>query len=184
MGLYLNMLVKLYRFLARRTDSKFNKIMLKRLFMSRQHRPPLSLSRLSATLRKAKPSFASEPSPTTPGATKCQKSNSPLFESPKPPESEFWKPVEKSSLWINSLNKLHWARTLCCCKDQGMPEKPSNTEALQVLQKATPNLTFDLLAGNLSELEVDELPEVTKSKLEKSVQFIFGKFLFLFKINI
>merc|ERR1712173_491147 len=33
--LYLNMLVKLYRFLARRTDSKFNKIMLKRLFMSR-----------------------------------------------------------------------------------------------------------------------------------------------------
>ena len=31
--LYLNMLVKLYRFLARRTDSKFNKILLKRLFM-------------------------------------------------------------------------------------------------------------------------------------------------------
>merc|ERR1712173_309214 len=178
--LYLNMLVKLYRFLARRTDSKFNKIMLKRLFMSRQHRPPLFLDFL-LTLKKAKPSFASEPSPTTPGATKSQKSNSPLFESPKPPESEFWKPVEKSSLWINLLNKLHWARTLCCCKDQETLEKPSNTEALQVLQKATPNHTFDLVEGNSSEHEVDELPEVTKSKLEKSVQFIFGKFLFLFK---
>merc|ERR1711881_789618 len=45
--LYLNMLVKLYRFLARRTDSKFNAIVLKRLFMSRRNRQPLSLSRLA-----------------------------------------------------------------------------------------------------------------------------------------
>merc|ERR1739842_249646 len=52
--LYLNMLVKLYRFLARRTDSKFNKILLKRLFMSRQNRPPLSLSRLSANAKEGK----------------------------------------------------------------------------------------------------------------------------------
>merc|ERR1739845_92473 len=69
--LYLNMLVKLYRFLARRTDSKFNKIMLKRLSMSRQHRPPLSLSRLSANAKEGKTIVASEPSPMTPGATKC-----------------------------------------------------------------------------------------------------------------
>merc|ERR1712071_184416 len=52
--LYLNMLVKLYRFLARRTDSKFNKILLKRLFMSRQYRPALSLSRLSANAKEGK----------------------------------------------------------------------------------------------------------------------------------
>merc|ERR1711931_30864 len=52
--LYLNMLVKLYRFLARRTDSKFNKIVLKRLFMSRQNRPPLSLSRLAAKTKEGK----------------------------------------------------------------------------------------------------------------------------------
>merc|ERR1712001_737132 len=45
--LYLNMLVKLYRFLARRTDSKFNQVVLRRLFMSRRNRQPLSLSRLS-----------------------------------------------------------------------------------------------------------------------------------------
>ena len=32
---YLGLLVKLYRFLARRTDSKFNSIVLKRLFMSK-----------------------------------------------------------------------------------------------------------------------------------------------------
>jgi len=50
--LYLNMLVKLYRFLARRTDSKFNNIVLKRLFMSRRNRQPLSLSRLSVKAKE------------------------------------------------------------------------------------------------------------------------------------
>eukprot|EP00246_Nothoceros_aenigmaticus_P001080 TRINITY_DN113_c0_g1_i2.p1 TRINITY_DN113_c0_g1~~TRINITY_DN113_c0_g1_i2.p1 ORF type:complete len:188 (-),score=38.42 TRINITY_DN113_c0_g1_i2:295-858(-) len=43
---YLKLLVKLYRFLVRRTDSPFNKVILKRLFMSKTNRPPLSLSRL------------------------------------------------------------------------------------------------------------------------------------------
>merc|ERR1712066_664391 len=52
--LYLNMLVKLYKFLARRTDSKFNKIVMKRLFMSRSNRAPLSLSRLSAKVKDNK----------------------------------------------------------------------------------------------------------------------------------
>ncbi|KAJ2330019.1 hypothetical protein GGI00_003816, partial [Coemansia sp. RSA 2681] len=37
----------LYRFLARRTDSNFNKVVLKRLYMSRVNRPPVSLSRLA-----------------------------------------------------------------------------------------------------------------------------------------
>ncbi|MCJ1405966.1 hypothetical protein MMC19_000031 [Ptychographa xylographoides] len=73
-NVYLKLLVKLYRFLARkssrhsseerrlnstrdwlsnvvwfwvgRTDSSFNKVILRRLFMSRINRPPLSLSRL------------------------------------------------------------------------------------------------------------------------------------------
>jgi len=54
--LYLNMLVKLYRFLARRTDSKFNNIVLKRLFMSRRNRQPLSLSRLSTKAKEGKTS--------------------------------------------------------------------------------------------------------------------------------
>ncbi len=40
------LLFQLYRFLARRTNAKFNKIILKRLFMSRTNRPPLSLARL------------------------------------------------------------------------------------------------------------------------------------------
>uniref|UniRef100_A0A8C4XL70 Large ribosomal subunit protein uL15/eL18 domain-containing protein n=1 Tax=Falco tinnunculus TaxID=100819 RepID=A0A8C4XL70_FALTI len=44
--IYLRLLVKLYRFLARRTNSAFNKVILKRLFMSRTNRPPLSLSRM------------------------------------------------------------------------------------------------------------------------------------------
>merc|ERR1712038_118363 len=54
--LYLNMLVKLYRFLSRRTDSKFNRIVLKRLFMSRRNRQPLSLSRLSTKQKEGKTS--------------------------------------------------------------------------------------------------------------------------------
>ncbi|KAL1785525.1 60S ribosomal protein L18 [Sigmodon hispidus] len=42
--IYLRLLFKLYRFLARRTNSTFNQVLLKRLFMSRTHWPPLSLS--------------------------------------------------------------------------------------------------------------------------------------------
>jgi large subunit ribosomal protein L18e len=45
-NVYLKLLVKLYRFLVRRTGSSFNAVVLKRLFMSRTNRPPLSLSRL------------------------------------------------------------------------------------------------------------------------------------------
>ncbi|THU56529.1 hypothetical protein C4D60_Mb11t18180 [Musa balbisiana] len=43
---YLKLLVKLYRFLVRRTGSKFNAVILKRLFMSKSNRPPISLKRL------------------------------------------------------------------------------------------------------------------------------------------
>jgi len=50
-NVYLNLLVQLYRFLARRTDSKFNKIVLQRLYMSKNNRPPMSISRI-ATLMK------------------------------------------------------------------------------------------------------------------------------------
>ncbi|RUS15373.1 eukaryotic ribosomal protein L18 [Endogone sp. FLAS-F59071] len=50
---YLRLLVKLYRFLARRTDAPFNKVILKRLFMSRVNRPPVSLSRIARNLRNA-----------------------------------------------------------------------------------------------------------------------------------
>lgn len=49
--IYLRLLVKLYRFLARRTNSNFNKVVLRRLFMSRANRPPLAVSRL---IRKMK----------------------------------------------------------------------------------------------------------------------------------
>ncbi|KAK9808015.1 hypothetical protein WJX73_004437 [Symbiochloris irregularis] len=45
-NVYLKLLVKLYTFLARRTESKFNKVVLKRLYMSRTNKPPISLSRL------------------------------------------------------------------------------------------------------------------------------------------
>ncbi|GFR08656.1 60S ribosomal protein L18 [Trichonephila clavata] len=44
--IYLRLIVKLYRFLARRSGCKFNKIVLKRLFMSRINRAPVSLTKL------------------------------------------------------------------------------------------------------------------------------------------
>ncbi|SPQ26579.1 b0a0215d-3773-4c25-9af7-1553c807da22 [Thermothielavioides terrestris] len=50
-NVYLKLLVKLYRFLARRTDAPFNKVVLRRLFMSRINRPPISLSRIAKNLK-------------------------------------------------------------------------------------------------------------------------------------
>ncbi|CAG8575878.1 14707_t:CDS:2 [Funneliformis caledonium] len=47
---YLRLLVKVYRFLARRTDASFNRVILKRLFMSRVNRPPMSISRIVRNL--------------------------------------------------------------------------------------------------------------------------------------
>jgi large subunit ribosomal protein L18e len=43
---------QLYSFLDRRTDSAFNKVVTKRLFMSRINRPPLSLSKLATFMAK------------------------------------------------------------------------------------------------------------------------------------
>merc|ERR1711900_2310 len=50
--IYLRLLVKLYRFLARRTTAKFNKVILKRLFMSRTNRPPIPLSRVTRHMKR------------------------------------------------------------------------------------------------------------------------------------
>ena len=38
--------------MARRTDAKFNEIVLRRLFMSKINRPPLSLARLIRNMKK------------------------------------------------------------------------------------------------------------------------------------
>mmetsp|Transcript_58411 Transcript_58411/g.130189 ORF Transcript_58411/g.130189 Transcript_58411/m.130189 type:complete len:191 (-) Transcript_58411:247-819(-) len=46
-NLYLRLLVKLYRFLARRTDAKFNKTVLKRLFASKTNKPAVSIKNLA-----------------------------------------------------------------------------------------------------------------------------------------
>uniref|UniRef100_F1LDR0 Large ribosomal subunit protein eL18 n=1 Tax=Ascaris suum TaxID=6253 RepID=F1LDR0_ASCSU len=49
---YLRVLVKLYKYLARRTGKKYNAIVLKRLFMSRRNRAPMSLARLVRNLKR------------------------------------------------------------------------------------------------------------------------------------
>lgn len=57
-NVYLGLLVKLYRFLARRTDSAFAKVVLKRLYMSKTNRAPLSLSRMVRYMRNKETSTA------------------------------------------------------------------------------------------------------------------------------
>ena len=44
---YLRLLCKLYKFLSRRSSSRFNPIILKRLYMSRTNRAPLSVSKIA-----------------------------------------------------------------------------------------------------------------------------------------
>lgn len=53
-NIYLRLLVKLYKYLVRRTNSKFNKVVLKRLIMSRSHKRPISLGRLIDSTKNAK----------------------------------------------------------------------------------------------------------------------------------
>eukprot|EP00744_Colponema_vietnamica_P000062 GILI01000122.1.p1 GENE.GILI01000122.1~~GILI01000122.1.p1 ORF type:complete len:188 (-),score=46.87 GILI01000122.1:103-666(-) len=48
---YILLLVKLYRFLARRTGANFNKVVLKRLFMSKVNRPPMAISRIARYMK-------------------------------------------------------------------------------------------------------------------------------------
>lgn len=51
-NIYHRLLVKLYKFLSRRTSSKFNKTVLKRLLNSRINRAPVSLSRIAKYAQK------------------------------------------------------------------------------------------------------------------------------------
>ena len=55
-NLYIRLAIKLYKFLSRRTDAKFNSLVLKRLLNSRVHRTPISLSKLQKFSDKTKKS--------------------------------------------------------------------------------------------------------------------------------
>ena len=50
-NLYLHLLIRLYRFLDRRTDSKFNKTILRRLTQSRLTKGPMSISRIATHMK-------------------------------------------------------------------------------------------------------------------------------------
>jgi large subunit ribosomal protein L18e len=50
-NVYTGLLTKVYRFLARRTDANFNKVVLKRLFMSRVNRPPMGIARIARYMK-------------------------------------------------------------------------------------------------------------------------------------
>jgi len=57
-NVYLALLIKLFRFLARRTNSSFDAVVLKRLYMSKVNRPPLSISRLARYMREKEDKIA------------------------------------------------------------------------------------------------------------------------------
>ncbi|KAG6382886.1 hypothetical protein SASPL_129741 [Salvia splendens] len=63
--IYLKLLVKLYRFLVRRTASRFNAVILKRLIMSRVNKAPLSLSRLTQLMKTKEDKIAVVVGPVT-----------------------------------------------------------------------------------------------------------------------
>ena len=50
-NLYLHLLIRLFRFLTRRTDSAFCKTVLRRLVSSRINRPPISISKIAQLLK-------------------------------------------------------------------------------------------------------------------------------------
>ena len=57
-NLYHHLLVKLFRFLARRSDSAFSKTVLRRLISSNVNRPPMSISRISKFMKGKEDRFA------------------------------------------------------------------------------------------------------------------------------
>ncbi len=56
---YIKTLIKLYAFLSRRTDAKFNQVVHKRLNQSRLNRYPISISRIARTLSQDNAAVAS-----------------------------------------------------------------------------------------------------------------------------
>jgi len=50
-NLYIHLLIKLFRFLSRRTDSAFTATVLRRLISSRINRPPISVSKCTQLLK-------------------------------------------------------------------------------------------------------------------------------------
>ena len=57
-NLYQHLLVKLFRFLSRRTDSAFSKTVLRRLISSNVNRPAISISRISKFMKGKEDRFA------------------------------------------------------------------------------------------------------------------------------
>jgi large subunit ribosomal protein L18e len=51
-NVYLKLLVKLYAFLSRRTNSSFCKVVLKRMYMSKINKPPISVSKVARYMAK------------------------------------------------------------------------------------------------------------------------------------
>merc|ERR1712242_172617 len=146
---YLGLLVKAYRFLARRTGSNFNKVILKRLFMSRINRPPMSLA----------------PSPMMFVFWKCQSSRSAPSASPSQLAHVSWPLVVRSSPLINLPSRHQRVKTLFFSKDHVVNVRLSSTLAqLQVHLAPAPSHSSAPRDASSRMLVVAVPPTVTRNK--------------------
>merc|ERR1712071_722694 len=172
------MLVKLYRFLARRTDSKFNKILLKRLFMSRQYRPALSLSRLSANAKEGKIIVCVGTVTNDTRLNECPKIKLAALRVTETARKRILEAggeiislgqlAQQAPLGQNTLLLQGPRNAREAVKHRGAPGVPTHPLV------PVPSHMSDPKAGNSRKLEVDELPEVTRSK---QVQFTLSFFI-------
>merc|ERR1712018_346694 len=176
--IYVKLLVKLYRFLARRTDAGFNKVVLKRLFMSRTNRPPLSIARLIRNMKK--PGRAGKTAVCVGTITDDKR----IYKVPKLTvcalhllrqlDHVSLHQVEPSLLLINLLNRHLKERTLFLCKDHARAERCTDISVQhRVFHIATPNRMFAPRDVSLNKLVVVVTAAVTRSNnfLDNHLQF-------------
>ena len=105
---YNKLLIKLYKFLSRRTDSKFCATVTKRLHMSKVNQPPMGLHRLSKYMSKKDGKTAVIVGKVT---QRCQSVH---WHLRKRHESASRPLVESASLWISS-HFVHPREPTRCC---------------------------------------------------------------------
>ena len=156
--IYLKLSVKLYRFLARRTNFTFNQVVLKRLVMSHTNRPPLSPSQM---IRKMKlPSRESKTAVAVGTITDDVR----VQEVPKPKACSLRASSCARSLILKAGGKILTFDQLALDAPKGcgtvLLSGPRNGREVytQEPRTATPNPTYAPRAGSSSAPEADGQP--------------------------
>merc|ERR1712071_422973 len=122
---------------------------------------------------------------TTSDSSRSPSSESALSESPRPLDSELLPLVVRSSLSISSLSRTPRDRTPSSSKDPERGERlklTSPATSLQVSLALTPSHLSDPRDESSREPEVDELPEVTRSKTDRRSSHRFSLSFYCFEV--